>query len=162
MKRNSWLYRLIEGLIVLLSPLLILAFLTFIMVAYSYKANADDSIWITSGLWSRHPNEGYYKYNQHNVGIGIAYQTGAYTYTFGEYNNSLFKHSDYAGIITYPYSIGPVQIGYFAGAVSGYASSPKFYPAAAPMVSYEYHSFGINLIVIPSVVTALQLKIKVW
>lgn len=125
-------------------------------------AKADDGLWITSGMWSRHPNEQHYQYNQHNVGIGLAYQRGNYNLVAGEYDNSLRHHSNYLGIINQPYSLGPVRIGYLAGFVSGYTKTPAFAPAVAPVLSYEYRKVGINLIVIPSVVTAIQLKIKVW
>lgn len=130
-------------------------------LALPLYANADD-LWVSTGLWSRHPNEDHYKYNQHNVGIGLSYEKNNYAFVLGEYDNSLRKHSDYIGVINYPYNLGPVRFGYLAGFVSGYTERPQFMPAVAPVVSYEYRSIGVNFVIIPSVVTAVQLKFKLW
>lgn len=129
--------------------------------AFAQSAQADDELWLTSGMWSRHPNEDHYHYNQHNVGIGLAYTTGnQYTFVMGEYDNSLRQHSEYIGIINQPYTWGHWHFGYLAGFVSGYTKTPKFYPAVAPVVTLQYKYVGINLIVVPSVVTAVQVKVK--
>lgn len=122
-----------------------------------------DSLWLTSGMWSRHPNEDHYHYNQHNMGIGLSYEHNNYNFVLGEYDNSLRQHSDYIGIINHPWSVGQVKLGYLAGFVSGYSVHPQFMPAVAPVASYEFDNrIGVNLVVVPSVVTAIQVKVRLW
>lgn len=138
------------------------AYVVILVTTGIHDAKAGD-LWITTGMWSQHPNQDHYHYNQTNYGIGIAYEVNHnLTYVAGEYENSLYQNSKYFGITNEPYRIGGAHIGYLAGFVSGYTKTPKFQPMVAPMASYEYKGVGINLIWVPSVVTAIQLKLKVW
>lgn len=129
---------------------------------FSMSEGNTNQLWVTSGMWSRHNNEDHYHYRQNNTGLGLAYETPKYTFVVGEYDNSIKQHSDYFGVMHTPLKIGPVKIGYFAGLISGYTKNVKFFPMAAPMATYEYKGIGINFIWVPSVVAAVQLKIKVW
>lgn len=130
---------------------------------YPHLVHADE-LWVTSGMWSHHNNEDHYHYQQDNTGLGLAYKSDRFKYTFiaGEYLNSLDHHANYFGIINQPWSCGPVRIGYATGFVSGYTKTPRYEFAFAPMATYEFHGVGMNLIWVPSVVVAAQFKLRVW
>ena len=127
------------------------------------QAQAEEpTLWITSGMWSQHPNEDHYHYNQTNYGWGLAYENGNHTWVAGRYDNSLNQDSKYIGVINQPWRYRDLRFGYLAGFVSGYTKTPKFQMAVAPVVSYEYQNVGFNVIWVPSVVIAVQVKVKVF
>ena len=139
----------------------------FLILAALFPQTAqaeEPSVWVMSGMWSVHPNEDYYHYNQKNSGWGLAYEDHDHdhTYIVGDYFNSVRQDSKYIGMIHDPWSVGPVRFGYMAGLISGYSTSPRYIPVAAPMASYEYRGIGLNFVWVPSVVVAVQLKVKVW
>ena len=142
--------------------MILILYILILLTTGIHDAKAGE-LWLTTGMWSQHPNQDHYHYNQTNYGIGLAYEVNPnLTYVVGEYENSLYQNSKYFGITNETYRIGDMHVGYLAGFVSGYTKTPKFQPMVAPMASYEYRGVGINLIWIPSVVTAIQLKVKVF
>jgi hypothetical protein len=121
---------------------------------------ADDSLWLTSGFWSRHNQQAHYHYRQDNVGIGLSYEL-PYDLNImaGTYINSNNGRSDYIAASYLPLHILGVHVGVLGGYDSGY-SFAKFYPPVIPFASYEYSRVGINVIWVPSLVIAAQLKVK--
>ncbi len=121
---------------------------------------AEDSLWVTSGLRSWHTNEGYWHYRQNNDGIGLSYEMPhEINIVAGTYMNSDNNRTNYLGAIYQPVDFFGVHLGVLGGFFSGYTSARLTTPLI-PMASYEYRRVGINLFWVPSIVMALQLKVK--
>lgn len=142
----------------------ILVALALLTLTFSSKVFADDeSVWLTSGFSSYHTNEDAHGYNQNNTGFGVEYhRTHALSYIAGEYDNSIFRIARYAGVSYEPWNVLGIKFGATAGLVSGYSDRFKIVPVAAPSASVEFRYLGINVIWVPSVVVALQLKLRIW
>lgn len=120
----------------------------------------DDSLWLTTGLRSWHTNEGYWHYRQNNDGIGLSYEMPhEINIVAGTYMNSDNNRTNYLGAIYEPVDFFGAHLGVLGGFFSGYTSTRLTTPII-PMASYEYKRVGINLFWVPSIVTALQLKVK--
>ena len=111
-----------------------------------------DEIWVNAGFYTYHFQKNR-NLNDNNPGFGGEYRyTTTSSFVLGQFHNSDWKISDYAGWYWRPLNIGPVGLGAEIGAINGY---PKFsnggwFPVLAPVVSYEYKSVGANLIIIPN------------
>lgn len=127
-----------------------------------YNSARADELWITSGFWSDHTNESAHRYNQNNTGWGVEYKTQELSYIAGEYDNSIFRNARYAGVVYEPWSVADINVGISGGLISGYSRKFAAVPVAAPSASFEFHGIGFNAIWVPSVVVAVQLKVKVW
>ncbi len=73
--------------------------------------------------------------------------------------NSDYNRTNYLGAMYQPLNLFGVHVGLLGGFFSGYTSARLTTPLI-PMASYEYRRVGVNLFWIPSIVTALQLKVK--
>ncbi len=120
----------------------------------------DDSLWVTTGLRSWHTNEGYWHYRQNNDWLGLSYEMPHdINVVAGTYMNSDYNRTNYLGAMYQPLNLFGVHVGLLGGFFSGYTSARLTTPLI-PMASYEYRRVGVNLFWIPSIVTALQLKVK--
>jgi hypothetical protein len=126
-------------------------------------ARADtESVWLTSGEWSRHTNEDVHKYRQNNNGVGVQADLNAdSSIMMGWYNNSIHRETVYMGITYTPWHIGGAKFGGVYAMVTGYAKFVPAIPIASLYGSYEYERVGVNVYWLPSVVVAVQLKWKI-
>lgn len=121
---------------------------------------ADDSLWVMTGFNSWHNNEGHWHNRQNNDGIGLSYEMPHdLNIVAGTYIDSNNKRSNYLGATYQPLDILGIHLGVLGGYVSGYRFVSVI-PPVIPFASYEYRRVGINLIWVPTVLTAVQLKIK--
>lgn len=140
---------------------LIVAFL--LTLGLARLASADDGeVWVTSGMWSHHMNEDAHHYNQDNYGMGLQYERGHYSLVAGRYFNSLYHESTYVGMMDEPWRVWKARVGFAAVLVSGYTRTPRYEPAIAPAASLEFGHVGVNIIWVPSIVVAVQVKLRVW
>ena len=128
------------------------------------NARADDeTIWLTTGEWSRHTNEDAHKYRQNNTGIGLQADLNSDTsLVVGWYNNSIYHETVYMGITYTPWHVGGAKFGGMYAMVTGYNRYFPAVPIASLCGSYEYGRAGVNIIWLPSVVVAVQLKVKIF
>jgi hypothetical protein len=141
--------------------LLAIAFICFLL--YHPNASADtESVWLTSGEWSRHTNQDVHKYRQNNTGVGLqADLSGDTSLMLGWYNNSIHRETVYMGITYTPWHVGGAKFGGVYAMVTGYAKFVPAIPIASLYGSYEYDRVGVNVYWLPSVVVAVQLKVKI-
>lgn len=140
---------------------------------YSY-ARAETSVWLTSGMQSYHEDRSR-GYRENNNGIGLEWQLNKkYTLVAGEYQNSLYQKADYIGYRWTPWHAAGFSAGFTTILITGYTydchtvgthdkyCTPANRPALAPVptITYEYKSIGLNIFVVPTIVTAVQLRIK--
>lgn len=127
-------------------------------------------LWLSPGLRSYHTDRSA-GYNENNSGIGMEYDlTKNQKLAMGQFLNSLGKESQYAGMafLGQPFdSIPELRLGGLMGLLSGYPEmrGGAFFPAAAPMLSYEKGPVGFNVIALPKVgnvspVVAGQMKVR--
>lgn len=131
-----------------------------LLIAGSSKAEestthtiSDNShkLWVNFGgtSWHSHKNS---ERNTANYGLGIEYNISAdYTLIAGQYRNSFYEHSRYAGVAWMPTEFYGAKLGLILGCVDGYhtINSGHFFPFIAPAISIEGQRFGINLIYMP-------------
>jgi hypothetical protein len=137
--------------------------LFLVMSSALSPAHADvESVWLTSGEWSRHTDEGIHHYRQNNTGVGLQVDLDAdSSLVMGWYNNSVHRETVYLGGTYTPWHFGGAKLGGLYVMATGYDR----YVPAVPMVgifgSYEYEHAGINMMWLPGVVAAVQLKWRI-
>jgi hypothetical protein len=127
-------------------------------------------IWLNPGLYSYHFDQ-QQNFNSINYGFGAEYRFSTVaSVTAGTFRNSNYRQSNYIGMYWQPIAIGPVKIGFVAGAFNGYVDTNDggWFPAALPAFTIEGDRVGLNLMVIPTIPNrvagslSFQLKIKVF
>lgn len=152
--------------------LLIYAVAAILFLFFHPNAFADDeTIWLTTGEWSRHnhnvncPYAGVpcqEKYRQNNTGVGFQYDLDKdRSLVAGWYNNSVHRETVYMGMTYAPLHLGRAKFGVMGAMVTGYTEFIPAVPIASIYGSYEYERFGLNVFWLPSVVIAVQLKVKI-
>ncbi len=138
------------------------ALLAACMVLSCNFARADgDSLWLTTGFRSWHPNESQSYFRQENIGVGLSFETpDAVNVVAGTYVDSDNRRSNYLGAMFQPLNLGGVHLGALAVIVTGYVPD-KVSHAFIPVASYEYDWAGINVLWYPGKVTAVELKARV-
>lgn len=150
---------------------LVLAVITLVfsvLCGTASQAHAD-SLVITTSSWhagAHQRGKDNSTYNETNWGIGYEHViTDDTAIIFGEYKNSYFRHSNYAGYLYQPYHVGYCKGGFALGAITGYTVG-QITPMLIPMISCETHDYGVNIGIMPippletHAVIALQFKIK--
>lgn len=126
-------------------------------------------VWLNAGSISHHFNRDM-RFNERNWGLGGEYKFNTtYSVFGGFYRNSMWDTTRYAGLSYTPWQVGQASIGVVGGVADGYKgmNDGKFFPMISPVVSIEGERIGVNIIVIPSVVSnvsnalAVQLKIRI-
>ena len=122
--------------------------------------NNDDShkLWVNFGgtSWHSHKNS---ERNAANYGLGIEYTISAdYSLIAGQYRNSFYEQSRYAGVAWMPAEFYGTKLGLILGCVDGYhmINNGQLFPFLVPAVSIEGQRFGINLIYMPPVKSKLH------
>lgn len=124
--------------------------------------------WIVGTVASYHTSGDRDKYEQQNWGLGIEQRmTEAFGIVGGVYRNSHRRDSLYFGMAWAPLKLGFVRLGAAAMLVGGYESkdNDELLKAVFPVVSIEYHGFGVNIPIVPKTkynegVIGLQLKMR--
>jgi hypothetical protein len=127
----------------------------------------DTQWWFTPGAVSRH-FERQSEFNQTHPQFGFEYFWRPNTaLIFGTYKNSNYLWSRYVGVNWTPLELGPIRLGATAQITNNYiaARDRKPFPFAAPMASFEYRRFGLNLYAVPTIrdvtgAVALQVKFR--
>jgi hypothetical protein len=127
----------------------------------------DTQWWFTPGAVSRH-FERQSEFNQTHPQFGLEYFWRPNTaLIFGTYKNSNYLWSRYVGVNWTPLELGPIRLGATAQITNNYiaARDRKPFPFAAPMASFEYRRFGLNLYAVPTIrdvtgAVALQVKFR--
>lgn len=102
-------------------------------------------------LASYHPGASE-DYNEFNRGIGVEYHLPKYYLTGGYFWNSLYRHSFYAGAgKEFPLVADSFGAGLIGGAVTGYRSGQRPYPALIPYLYYTYERFTFKVHYLPEV-----------
>lgn len=130
------------------------------LLALCSSAFAED--WLVATLTSYHFDDGHH--NQRNYGLGVEHTLDEHwSLLAGEYRNSMYRTSVYAGAAFKPWRLGDFGFGFAGGAISGYLHHPI--PMLVPTTSFERGSLGANLFFAPHVkdapgVLGLQLKAR--
>lgn len=91
-----------------------------------------------------------YDLNEINPGVGLEFRDGQYRKMFGIYKNSERNTSAYALLAWTPIKIGPVEIGAFGGAVTGYAK--PYMPAAGIFSAVQLTDhINMNITIVPTI-----------
>lgn len=127
----------------------VLLILAVLFLGSIRQARADDYLTYTCCSWhAMNHNLGPKDHNfqETNHGIGLEHELSPkLSLALGEYSNSLYSHTDYLGVLWYPYRCGPFKFGTFAGQVTGYSSQRLGHPIAIPTITYQGNGWGINL-----------------
>jgi hypothetical protein len=147
-------------------PFAVLLFFALLFLAlYSMSARAEEdqtNVWLLTGMSSYHNNRDAH-YREQNTGFGVEIQTSDTTGIYaGNYMNSLNHHSSYLGYAWQPAELFGARVGFLGVIVTGYTKDGSPVIAPVPMASWEWKNFGINLYIAPGVVTAAQLKVKLF
>lgn len=136
--------------------------LALALCAVAVPAMADEeTVWLTTGMWSRHNAEAQHHYRQNNSGVGFQVdETRNLSVAFGQYQNSLNQPTTYGGITYAPLHIGNGKIGFMTVLATGYTDKVPAVPLLSLYGTYEYKRVGVNVFWLPSVVVAVQLKFK--
>ena len=129
-------------------------------------AHAD--LWLVGSVTSYHSICPEGCYNRRNLGVGIEVDHDIHTrWVAGNYENSNYHNSFYAGLTHTPLVLGPLHFGLAFGVVNGYPDyhSGHFGLVVVPMVQLEGERLGANLFIGPNpgnggYTAGLQLKFK--
>lgn len=143
------------------------------LLAQAGEARADSLVATIASWHASSHGGGDTVFNEVNPGLGYEYPLSeSHTLGFGFYDNSYNRNTDYILDLWQPLQwtpdIGKIKFGLAMGLVSGYEGE-SFEPMAVPMLSYENHMWGLNLITLtfptPKLfersVFALQLKVNI-
>ncbi|HKW15639.1 MAG TPA: hypothetical protein VJS69_14220 [Candidatus Krumholzibacteria bacterium] len=171
---RRFLYDLYDYLVEI-APIALIALGLFLLVVGPGCARADT--WSSLGGVSHHFNRST-PHNEENFGYGFETDTGIphLRVIGGQYKNSFWRRTFYAGASYTPWALGPVQLGFQAAALTGYGSDTcddtghcsyheRLTVFGVPMAQIEGKHFGVNALIAPSLshkggVVALQFKVK--
>jgi hypothetical protein len=140
----------------------LVAMLVVIVLMFILDTHAKADTWGVASVTSYHFDDG--NHNQKNLGVGLEQTINEdWSVMAGEYKNSMYRTSVYAGVVWKPLRLGDFHFGFAGGAITGYLSHPV--PLAVPTMSWEHQRIGANLFFAPHVkdapgVLGLQLKFK--
>ena len=101
---------------------------------------------VLSGFVSKH--SGDKQYNETNNGIGFRIDSGDWKgWVVGTFRNSLWRQTFYAGKEWQRHVAGPLSVGLFAGAATGY--NYVVIPAALPEVILRFDVLELAMLVQP-------------
>jgi hypothetical protein len=127
-------------------------------------------LWLNAGFYTYHFQTAS-GFNNNNLGMGGEYRySTTSSIVLGEFRNSDWKTSDYAGWYWRPFAFGAVSVGAVFGGIEGYPKmlNGGWFPVAVPVVSFENKFIGANIVCVPSYKDqlhgglSLQFKIKVF
>lgn len=148
--------------------------LFFVFCVGSSEARADDvvGVWLTTGEWSRHqentncPWKGspcHDRYRQNNTGIGIQIDLNRdQSVVAGYYHNSIYRETVYAGMTYTPFHLGDAHFGVIGAMATGYYQYLPAVPIGGVYATYEVNGVGIGVMWLPTVVVAINLKVKIF
>ena len=118
------------------------------------NANAElvlSKVWLNAGFYSAHfdSNKGL---RNANPGLGIEYQIDEkLALTAGRFMNSDSAHSNYLGAYDQPIRFDNFKFGIVGGVFNGYpkAFDGGWFPAVIPVLSWESHQLGVNVMLVP-------------
>ena len=118
------------------------------------NANAElvlSKVWLNAGFYSAHfdSNKGL---RNANPGLGIEYQIDEkLALTAGRFMNSDSAHSNYLGAYYQPMRFDNFKFGIVGGVFNGYpkAFDGGWFPAVIPVLSWESHQLGMNVMLVP-------------
>lgn len=145
-------------------PIIAAVLFGVIALSFAHESRADaETLWLTTGEWSTHNNQEAHKYRQNNTGVGIEYKLDSdISMLFGYYNNSIHRESVYLGETYTPNRVGAIRLGIMGAITTGYSRVPPMVPIAGLWASYDYRGVGVSLMWLPTVVAAVQLKVRVF
>ena len=108
-------------------------------------------VWLNAGFYSAHfdSNKGL---RNANPGLGIEYQIDEkLALTAGRFMNSDSAHSNYLGAYYQPMRFDNFKFGIVGGVFNGYpkAFDGGWFPAVIPVLSWESHQLGVNVMLVP-------------
>ena len=118
------------------------------------NANAElvlSKVWLNAGFYSAHfdSNKGL---RNANPGLGIEYQIDEkLALTAGRFMNRDSAHSSYLGAYYQPMRFDNFKFGIVGGVFNGYpkAFDGGWFPAVIPVLSWESHQLGMNVMLVP-------------
>ena len=124
--------------------------------------------WVNFGgtSWHSHNNS---ERNTANYGFGLEYGiTQRHALVVGQYVNSFYDQTRYAGIAWMPIKFYGAKLGLVLGCADGYRviNHGHFFPFVLPAASIEGQRFGMNLLYMPPIndkmqnTFALQFKVR--
>jgi hypothetical protein len=148
-------------------------YLGLILILCAQNAHADEiSVWLTTGEWSHHNNgirtdmhgqNPQPRYRENNTGAGIEIVTSEdTTVKVGYYANSIHKQTVYWGGTYTPLRAGPIKIGIVGAMATGYCDYIPATPIAGLIGSVDNGRVGLNVLWMPTVVIAIQLKARIF
>jgi hypothetical protein len=137
--------------------------------------SANDStpiseLWLNPGFYTYH-SQSSTRFNSNNLGWGGEYRYSTHSsIVLGEFHNSDWGTSNYAGWYWRPFRIGPISFGAEIGAIDGYPKmqNGNWFPIVVPVASFENKYLGANFVFVPSYKdqlhggVSLQFKVKVY
>ena len=131
--------------------------------AYSNKAQAADA-WLTATIASYHTRRTV-DHNERNWGLGFEYSlSDRWRVSAGDYRNSYYRNTTYAGIMWLPVHEGALRAGVMVGGATGYSRTVA--TIIVPTIAFEGKTFGANIGIMPALdkrvvnVIGLQLKAR--
>jgi len=147
--------------------------LTYCRETGAVEQKDETAVWFTTGMWSRHNNDHatdewnpmgqtHAKYRDNNTGLGLEYDYNeSESVIVGEYRNSLNKHTNYGVYAWRPVQTGCWKAGGMAGMATGYADRFPATPIGGFLISCDGEETGFNITWLPTVVVAIQLKMRI-
>ena len=127
----------------------LLASLLSLAAAASLPLPAQAADWLVVSGLSHHFQPDRRDWREVNPGLGLERDSDEYpglSWTAGYFRNSYDRHTVYAGARWMPWQLGPVHVGGYALAASGYPSPVLVLPG----LSVEGGRVGLNLVMLPN------------
>lgn len=127
------------------------------------------AVWVNAGYYSLHIDN-QPGLRDANIGLGIEVRLDdTWAATAGRFMNSDSVHSQYLGAYYRPWRVAGGQVGVMGGLINGYPNvlHGGWFPAVAPVATWERDMVGLNVIFVPSIQNRLygsvsfQLKVRV-
>lgn len=139
---------------------------TLIGIALARHCSAGE-LYVVSTVKSYHQDR-QHGYNEKNGGIGLELHINEdVRLIVGEYKNSFYHKSEYAGVAYMPFHRWNLSVGALVLEVSGYNKDLKqFSLIAIPAISYNRDLFEVNIVVAPPIfkmgMVGVQVGWRVW
>lgn len=130
-----------------------IATLIGMILAFTFNSSCQaGELYVVSTVKSYHQDR-QHGYNEKNGGIGLELHINEdVRLIVGEYRNSFYHKSEYAGVAYMPFHRWNVSVGALILEVSGYNTNLKqFTLIAIPAMSYSNGAFEANVIVAPPI-----------